>query len=231
MQCRLEGEVTVRPPSLAEQAADQIRNRIVKGDFRLGEALSETTLATEARHQQEPPVREAFLLLKTEGLVDILPQRGTFVFRISAVEAGKLSEFRGVLEISAAQLGMAKDAAGLGQALGAIAADMTAALDAYDAASYLELDKHFHQCIIDRCGNHYLSRSYAVIAFRILALRYRLAMDPALNANSLAQHHALARLIGEDAGEEVVDLLRRHIAKTADDYQNTLSLGLPHQLC
>ena len=92
---------------------------------------------------------------------------------------------------------MAKDAAGLGQALGAIAADMTAALDAYDAASYLELDKHFHQCIIDRCGNHYLSRSYAVIAFRIQALRYRLAMDPALNADSLAQHHALARLIGE----------------------------------
>ncbi len=226
----LEGEVTVRPPSLAEQAADQIRNRIVKGDFRLGEALSETTLATELGISKTP-VREAFLLLKTEGLVDILPQRGTFVFRISAVEAGKLSEFRGVLEISAAQLGMAKDAAGLGQALGAIAADMTAALDAYDAASYLELDKHFHQCIIDRCGNHYLSRSYAVIAFRIQALRYRLAMDPALNANSLAQHHALARLIGEDAGEEVVDLLRRHIAKTADDYQNTLSLGLPHQLC
>ena len=64
-------------------------------------------------------------------------------------------------------------------------------------------------------------------AFRIQALRYRLAMDPALNADSLAQHHALARLIGEDAGEEVVDLLRRHIAKTADDYQNTLSLGLP----
>lgn len=220
----------MRPPSLAEQAADQIRNRIVKGDFRLGEALSETTLATELGISKTP-VREAFLLLKTEGLVDILPQRGTFVFRISAVEAGKLSEFRGVLEISAVQLGMTKDAAGLGQALGAIAADMTAALDAYDAASYLELDKHFHQCIIDRCGNHYLSRSYAVIAFRIQALRYRLAMDPALNANSLAQHHALARLIGEDAGEEVVDLLRRHIAKTADDYQNTLSLGLPHQLC
>ena len=99
---------------------------------------------------------------------------------------------------------MAKDAAGLGQALGAIAADMTAALDADDAASYLELDKLFHQCIIDRCDNHYLSRSYAVIAFRIQALRYRLAMDPALNADSLAQHHALARLIGEDAGEEVV---------------------------
>ncbi|RDJ94283.1 GntR family transcriptional regulator, partial [Lacticaseibacillus rhamnosus] len=63
-----------------EQAADRIRNRIVKGDFRLGEALSETTLATELGISKTP-VREAFLILKTEGLVDILPQRGTFGFR------------------------------------------------------------------------------------------------------------------------------------------------------
>ena len=44
----------MRPPSLAEQAADQIRNRIVKGDFRLGEALSETTLATELGISKTP---------------------------------------------------------------------------------------------------------------------------------------------------------------------------------
>ena len=108
---------------------------------------------------------------------------------------------------------------------------MTTALDAGDAATYLELDKDFHQCIIDRCGNHYLSRAYAVVAFRIQALRYRLAMDPALNAGSLQQHHSLARLIGEDKGKSVVTLMRKHIAKTNEDYQNTLDLGLPHQLC
>lgn len=220
----------MRPPSLAEQAADRIRNRIVKGDLHLGEALSETTLAAELGISKTP-VREAFLILKTEGLVEILPQRGTFVFRISAAESGKLSEFRSVLEVSAVQLGMAKDAAGLGRALGAIAADMTAALDAGDTATYLELDKDFHQCIIDCCDNHYLSRAYAVVAFRIQALRYRLAMDPALNAGSLRQHYALAKLIGEDKGKSVVALMRKHIAKTNEDYQNTLDLGLPHQLC
>jgi DNA-binding GntR family transcriptional regulator len=220
----------VRPPSLAEQAADRIRNRIVKGDLHLGEALSETTLAAELGISKTP-VREAFLILKTEGLVEIRPQRGTFVFRISAAESGKLSEFRSVLEISAVQMGMSKDAAGLGRALGGIAVRMTTALDAGDAATYLELDKDFHQCIIDRCGNHYLSRAYAVVAFRIQALRYRLAMDPALNAGSLQQHHSLARLIGEDKGKSVVTLMRKHIAKTNEDYQNTLDLGLPHQLC
>jgi DNA-binding GntR family transcriptional regulator len=225
----LEANSFVRPQSLAERAADQIRHRIVKGDFRLGEALSETGLAAELGISKTP-VREAFLRLKTEGLVEVLPQRGTFVFRIDASEAEKLSEFREVLEISALGFAMARDAAGLGLALGAIAADMSAALADNDAGTYLELDGLYHQCIIDHCGNHYLSRSYAVIAFRIQALRNRLAMDPALNAGSLEQHHRIALLISQAADAEAIALLKRHIAKTLDDYENTLSLGIPTEL-
>jgi DNA-binding GntR family transcriptional regulator len=210
-----------RLPSLAEQAAVRIRHRIVKGDFGPGEALSETTLAAELGISKTP-VREAFLLLKTEGLVDVLPQRGTFVFRIDAGDAHMLSEFREVLEISALRLAMARDAEGLGQALGAIATDMSAALADNDAGTYLELDGLFHQCIIDRCDNPYLSRCYAIVAFRIQTLRNRLAMDPVLNAGSLEQHHALASLIGRGLDAEAAALLRLHIHKTLDDYRRTL---------
>jgi DNA-binding transcriptional MocR family regulator len=64
--------------SLADQAAEHIRRHIVKGDYQLGEALSETTLAAQLG-VSKTPVREAFLRLETEGLVDIQPQRGTFV--------------------------------------------------------------------------------------------------------------------------------------------------------
>jgi DNA-binding GntR family transcriptional regulator len=219
----------VRPRSLAERAADQIRHRIVKGDFRLGEALSETTLAVELG-VSKTPVREAFLLLKTEGLVDIQPQRGTFVFRISAGEADKLSQFREVLEISALRIAMDGNAAALGQALDAIVADMSASLGIDDKNAYREQDALYHQCIIDRCANHYLSRSYAVVAFRIQALRYRLASDPELNEESLQQHAVLAGVIGRGLHDNAADLLRRHIAKTRDDYASTLSRGGPTEL-
>jgi DNA-binding GntR family transcriptional regulator len=225
----LEGGTFVRSPSLAGQAADRIRDRIVKGDFQLGEALSETTLAAELGISKTP-VREAFLLLKTEGLVDVVPQRGTFVFRIDAAEADKLSEFRGVLETSALRMAMDKGASGLGRALDAIVADMSASLGIGDKNAYREQDALYHQCIIDRCDNHYLSRSYAVVAFRIRALRYRLATDPELNAASLEQHAALADLIGRGLRGRATTLLRRHIAKTRDDYERTLGLGVPTEL-
>jgi DNA-binding GntR family transcriptional regulator len=219
----------MRSPSLSERAADQIRRRIVTGALRLGEALSETALAAELGISKTP-VREAFLLLKTEGLVDIQPQRGTFVFRIDAAEADKLSEFREVLEISALRIAMAKDATGLGQALDAVVTAMTVSLASDDPDAYRDQDALYHQCIIDRCGNHYLSRSYAVVAFRIQALRYRLATHPVLDGESLEQHRALAHSIGRGPRAKAIVLLRRHIAKTRDDYARTIGLGTPSEL-
>jgi DNA-binding GntR family transcriptional regulator len=197
--------------------------------LRLGEALSETALAAELG-VSKTPVREALLLLKTEGLVDIQPQRGTFVFRIDAEEAARLSEFREVLEISALRIAMAKDATGFGQALDAIVAAMTTSLASDERDAYRDQDALYHQCIIDRSGNHYLSRSYAVVALRIQALRYRLAMDPALNAESLDQHRMLAHSIARGRRAKASVLLRRHIAKTRDDYARTIGLGTPSEL-
>ena len=52
----------------------------------LGQALSENALGCRTRGQQEP-IREAHQGLETEGLVQILPQRGTFVFPLSEVDA------------------------------------------------------------------------------------------------------------------------------------------------
>ena len=210
----------MRPRSLADQAADQIRHRIVKGDFQLGEALSETTLAADLG-VSKTPIREAFLRLKTEGLVDIQPQRGTFVFRMSAAEVHTLSEFRDVLETSALHVAMRADAPALARALEGSVADMERALAREDPIGYREHDGLFHKCIIDHCGNAYLSEAFAMIAFRIQTLRNRLSLDPALNVRSFREHRTLTRMIGQGLEAKAIAFLQRHIATTTDDYEQT----------
>ena len=168
------------------------------------------------------PVREAFMLLKAEGLVDIFPQRGTFVFRTDASDARKLSEFRELLEIGALRLALGNDVSSLSRSLAAIAKDMDAALAHDDRGDYRELDARFHQKIIDYSDNDYLSRSHTLIAFRIQALRYRLALDPAFSTVSLRQHHALAHLIADGRADEATALLKDHIASTLNDLSSKL---------
>jgi DNA-binding GntR family transcriptional regulator len=210
-----------RPQSLADQAADQIRRLIVKGHFQLGEALSETTLAAELG-VSKTPIREAFLRLRTEGLVDIQPQRGTFVFRMSAAEVSALSEFRDVLETAALTLAMHAQAGALASDLARIVADMAEALARADAATYREHDSRFHECIISHGGNPHLREAYGRIAFRIQTLRNRLSLDPALNAISLKEHEALAGLVAAGRQAEALAFLRTHIAKTTSDYQQII---------
>ncbi|MEE8275784.1 MAG: GntR family transcriptional regulator, partial [Alphaproteobacteria bacterium] len=157
-----------RSKSLTEQAVEEIRARIVRGDFELGAPLSENTLAAELG-VSKTPVREALLHLKSEGLVSIQPQRGSFVFNMSSAEVLELGELRETLELAALRLAADRDARGLADELRAIVANMRLALDRNDVISYRTLDADLHRAFFEHAGNRYLLASYMEIAFRIQA--------------------------------------------------------------
>jgi DNA-binding GntR family transcriptional regulator len=215
-----------RARTLTEQAADEIRARIIRGNFQLGEALSENTLAAELG-VSKTPVREALLQLKLEGLVDIQPQRGSFVFQMSAQEVIELSELREILETAAALRSLERDPKGVTRALTAIVDRMKVAIDRGDFPAYRDLDAEFHQTLVDHCGNEFLKESFAGITFRVQALRTRLSVDSALNSTSLDEHdQILARLKAGDAAG-LRDVLCEHIFGTKRLYVETLGSQEP----
>lgn len=211
-----------RGRSLTDQAADAIRARIVVGDLQLGEALSEIALAGELG-VSKTPVREALLRLKLEGLVEILPQRGTFVFQLNERQVAELSEFREVLEVTALRRAMQRDRCGTLAELDAVTARMAAVLDEGDARAYRRLDGDFHQIIVNHAANEYLAVAYGGIAFRVQALRNRLSLDSDLNAHSLAEHRGIIAAIRAGDDEAACRLLCDHIGGTRSHYLEILS--------
>lgn len=77
----------VYPFTTSEPVNQQIyrllRQEIVDCTIRPGTLLSEKEISTRFSVSRQP-VREAFIKLSETGLVQILPQRGTFVMKISA---------------------------------------------------------------------------------------------------------------------------------------------------
>lgn len=209
--------VLERGPSLTEQAAEEIRSRIVRGAFQLGELLSEITLANELG-VSKTPVREALMQLKREGLVEVHPQRGTFVFSMTADEVIKLSELRTILESAALRLALERNAPLLASRWKTIVEQMDKALRLADAERYRTLDGTFHRTIFDLAGNPFLTDAFDMIAFRIQALRNRLSLDPALNSTSFAEHLELLRLVGEGDHGAAEALLVRHVEWTRTHY-------------
>ena len=213
----------VRPQSLAEQAAVTIRQRIIDGVLPLGGAVSEVALASDLG-VSKTPVREALLRLSKDGLVDILPQRGTYVFRLDARQVMQLTVMRELLELKA--LAMAGPAhRELGAALSAVVEAMARALEDEDPQAYRRLDDGFHQAIIDAAGNEFLADAYDRIAFRVQALRSGLARDRGRNRRSFVEHQEITALVkaGDMAAAE--RLLGHHIRFNGEAYVATLGGG------
>jgi DNA-binding GntR family transcriptional regulator len=206
-----------RAKSLTEQAAEQIRSRIVGGEFPLGAPLSENTLAAELG-VSKTPVREALLRLKMEGLVSVLPQRGTVVFDMTGDEIREMGELRETLEVTALLLSAERNREPLLRTLDGIVGAMGVALADGDTVAYRNLDADFHQAFFEHCGNTYFSRTYESFAFRVKALRTRLSVDPSLNRSSYRDHKAIAADIDNGSIEDAAERLSEHVRSTISEY-------------
>ena len=95
-----QGASLVRNASVA--ATDLIRDAIIDGRLAPGERLKEVELATELGISRTP-VREALLVLQTEGLVEAVPNRGATVRAHTAEDLDDLYQLRALLEGYAAR--------------------------------------------------------------------------------------------------------------------------------
>jgi DNA-binding GntR family transcriptional regulator len=210
-----------RPQSLTALVVEELRARIVDGRLRLGEHLSENALAGELG-LSKTPVREALLQLKSEGLVEILPQRGTYVFRLEAGDVEQVSALREILEIEAASTAIRHNYALLVSRMTAVLRTMRAAYHARDKAAYRAVDDEFHRTLIDLCGNSYIKEAYGPIGLRIQALRSRLSDEAALNQLSFRDHCDMLKRIKARDVSGLHRLLRTHIRQTARSYMKVL---------
>lgn len=206
-----------RPKSLTEIVLAHLRERIVQGDLALGATLSERALAQELQ-VSKTPVREALAALRSEGLVDIVPQKGATVFTLSAREVVEICEFRLAIESSALALSIERDRAGLAVEIGEVVAAMRKAQETGDMKAYLRLDTTFHAALFRHCGNHYLRDSYERYVGKIAALRTHLAVKPLHTKLSFKEHIALRDVVQDGDTARAQEILSAHIGRTRETY-------------
>lgn len=81
----------------AQFVADDLRGRILGGEFQGGTQLRQDALASDY-DVSRIPVREALLTLESEGLVEFHPHRGAFTTELSVARIRELFELRVLLE-------------------------------------------------------------------------------------------------------------------------------------
>jgi DNA-binding GntR family transcriptional regulator len=196
--------------SLTQKAYQRIRNAIVHGGLAFGEQLSETQIA-KSLGMSKAPVRAALIQLKDKGLVNIVPQSGTYVFSPTAKDVRGLSQLRAMLENEALHEAMKHRPERLLERLDAAVAEMKTALAAKNWPAYGSADNDYHRAIVEESGNPYLVSAYYLGAAALEALRVRLQAGGGFRDRSIGEHVEMAKLLRARKIDEAARLLRIHI--------------------
>ena len=208
-----------RPKSLRELALENLRQSIVDGTLKMGQALSERGISEELGVSKSP-VREALAQLRDEGLVTIEPQKGARVFSLSNAEVAQICDFRQAIETAAFELALKRNPTGLAADITQVVNEMRASRAADDEKRYLQLDTQFHHLIFTHAGNHYLTSSYTRYEGKIAALRTHLAKLPQHTDLSFQEHISLAGAVADGDMKIIRSLLAQHIDRTRQAYES-----------
>lgn len=148
--------------SLTDEIVDIIRERILKGEYKIGEKIKENQIASELRVSRTP-IREAFKQLENEGLIDYIPNRGCFAKGFTRRDIEDLYAVRKALEILAVEWAVSRITPEQIDKLQEQSDLMEFYTTRKDGKKVLEINSDFHSVIYNATGSRFMAqvlRSY-----------------------------------------------------------------------
>ena len=196
--------------SLAAEAYNTVRQRILRGELAMGQVISRRRLASELG-MSFLPVSEALLRLEFEGLLESRPRAGTRVRIPTIQDVQGHYVVREALEVQASRLfadnATAEEKAEL-QRLAARVDTMAAQVES-DRFHYLSLHEKLHRRIAEcaRCE----SLSEAIEKTHALASTWMCVSRPASPEHPKRNHQDLIEALSGGDAARAADAMRKHI--------------------
>ena len=201
----------IRRRPLHEEVVDRLRDRIVHGELAPGTRLNERVLTAEFAISRTP-LREAIKLLATEGLVELLPNRGAIVSPVDPQRLAQTLEVMGALESLAGELACRHAEADQLAGIRALHYEMLAMHARGDLAGYFRFNQAIHIKLVEASGNEVLAQSYRQLNANVRRARYMANLSRERWDAAVREHEAiLAALVARDA-PLLQQLLREHLA-------------------
>jgi DNA-binding GntR family transcriptional regulator len=197
--------------TMALAAADELRRRILSGDFPEGFQLKQDALAGDFG-MSRIPIREALVQLESEGFVRILPHRGAQVSALSRAEVGELFELRALLEPRLLRLSAPRLTTEDYAALDAINAEYRAEIRAMNPGRWGELNTRLHLRLMSRADQ---PRTLAIVTALLQNTdrytRLQLSLTGSGRTRAEKEHAAMVRLCRAGDVTAACKLLTAHI--------------------
>ncbi|MFA7433908.1 MAG: GntR family transcriptional regulator [Gemmobacter sp.] len=196
--------------SLHDALLEPMREMIVTGELAPGGRINEPALC-DRFGVSRTPLREALKVLASEGLVDLLPNRGA---QVSPLRPGEIAETFPVIAALEALAGEAACAHATAAEIVEIAAlhtEMVACHAAGDLPEYFRLNQRIHEAIMAAARNGVLAATHRALSLRIRRARYAANLSPDRWAQAVGEHGAILAALQARDGARLGALLRAHM--------------------
>lgn len=192
------------------QVASIIRQAIITGELKPGTRLVEQAL-TRSLDISRSPIREAFRILESEGLVHIIPNKGTFVIQLNEKDLKEIYELRKLLEIYAIRMACNSMTQKDLEELKVIIKEMERRLELKDYIGYLRFSHEFHESFIKKCENKRLFNLFRVLRNNIIAIQIFAYSYPERSSDSLEEHRKILSALSKRNSDKAEEYLRKHL--------------------
>jgi DNA-binding GntR family transcriptional regulator len=194
---------------LRHAVLEELRQRIIAGEWSPGERLYEDQIASELEVSRNP-VREALQALAGEGFVELEPRRGARVATVPPERAHELFEVREALEGLVAALAARRrtdaDIARLRQ----VTEEGQRAARSNDLSQLPALNTRFHDSLAEAAGNRMLSETIQRLRHLIEWIYFQRIQNRA--PQSWSEHSEIVDAVVAGDADAAERAARNHIA-------------------
>lgn len=205
-------EAPISRPSLHDEVTNRVRDMIVDGRLMAGERIAELDLAKQLGISRTP-LREALKVLASEGLVDLLPQRGAVVKVFTRKDAQDMLAVIGVLEEFAGRQACAATDREIEQILD-LHEQMREHYRRGERQAYFGLNQEIHDAIVRAANNPSLSMTHGILRKRMRRIRYIGNGSPENWSAAMHEHDLFIEALKARDGDRLGRLMREHLENT-----------------
>ena len=195
---------------LHDSVVEHLRHLIVEAILPAGIKLNERELC-ETLGISRTPLREALKVLAAEGLIEIAPNRGASVAKMSETEIWETFELMSALEALSGELACERITTIELAEIKALHYAMLSCKAQNDLPGYYSHNQEIHNRINAAARNTVLSQTYLSLNRRLQALRFKSNFQPDKWDRAAQDHDDMIKALEARDGKALAAILRKHL--------------------
>src|ERR1700716_4413028 len=199
-----------------DEVVSRLRHLLTEGEIPPGARIPERELCASLRISRTP-LREALKVLAAEGLVVLLPNRGSRAAKLTQKDVKELFEVCEALEATAGELACPRISDEQLREIGVLQANMVEHYRARDLLSYYRCNRLIHETIVRAADNAVLAGFYESVAARIRRARFITPMSSEHWALAVREHEGMLNALQRRDASGLAHILRTHLRRKGEE--------------